>query len=173
MSEAGDELRSRVSGGPLAWMVRNPIAANLAMLLLLAGGFWTAITMQKEVFPQFQLDVVEVRVTYPGASPAEVEQGILLPVEEAVRGVQGIREMTSTAREGSGRIELELVAGTDRMKAFQDVDQAVAQIRTFPDDTEPPEVTLRSRQRDVMEIALYGDVDIWTLRQLAERRQRM
>lgn len=155
--------------GPLAWMVRNHIAANLLMILLLAGGVWTAFNIQKEVFPQFQLDIVEISVTYPGASPAEVEQGILLPVEEAVRGIQGIREMTSTAREGSGSIELELVAGTNRMKTFQDIDQAVNRIRTFPDDTEAPEVTLQARQRDVMEIGLYGPVDIWTLRQLAER----
>jgi multidrug efflux pump subunit AcrB len=150
-------------------MARNSIAANLLMLIFLGGGLWTAFTIQKEVFPQFQLDIVRVSVTYPGASPAEVEQGIILPVEEAVKGVQGIKEMTSRAWEGAGRVHLELVSGTDRMKAFQDIDQAVNRIRTFPDDIEEPEVELVSRQRDVMEIGLFGDVDIWTLRQLAER----
>ncbi len=157
------------ASGPIAWMARHSIAANLLMLILLGGGIWTALNIQKEVFPQFQLDVVRVSVTYPGASPDEVEQGILLPVEEAVKGVQGIKEMTSTAREGSGRVQLELVSGTDRMKAFQDIDQAVNRIRTFPEDIEEPEVELESRQRDVMEIGLFGDVDIWTLRKLAER----
>jgi multidrug efflux pump subunit AcrB len=155
--------------GPIAWMARNPIAANLLMVILLGGGIWTALTMQKEVFPQFQLDVVIVEVVYPGASPAEVEQGILLPVEEAVRGVQGIKEETSTAWEGAGRVRLELVAGTNRMRAFQDIDQAVNRIRTFPEAAEEPEVRLQSRQRDVMEIGLYGQVDIWTLRKQAER----
>ena len=155
--------------GPIAWMARNSIAANLLMLLLLAGGFWTATRIQKEVFPEFQLDVVEIDVGYPGAAPAEVELGILAPVEEAVRGVQGIKEITSTAREGSGSVSIELVTGTDRMKAFQDIDQAVARIRTFPDDIEEPEVALQSEQREVMDIGLYGDVDVWTLRQLAER----
>ena len=155
--------------GPIAWMARNAIAANLIMAILLGGGFWTAISIQKEVFPEFQLDIVEVSVVYPGSAPAEVEQGILLPVEEAVRGVQGIKEITSTAREGSGSVQIELVAGTDRMKAFQDIDQAVNRIRTFPDDIEEPEVRLQDPQRDVMEIGLYGDVDIWTLRKLAER----
>ena len=155
--------------GPLAWMVRKRIAANLLMLLLLAGGLWTALHMQKEVFPDFQLDIVRISVNYPGASPAEVEHGILLPVEEAVRGVQGIREMTSLAREGSGRVEIELVSGLDRMKVFQDIDQAVSRIRTFPDDIEVPEVTLQTQQRDVMQVGLFGDVDVWTLRKLAER----
>ncbi|MBD3225719.1 MAG: AcrB/AcrD/AcrF family protein [Caldithrix sp.] len=155
--------------GPIAWMARNSIAANLLMIILLGGGVWTAYNIQKEVFPQFQLDIVEVSVVYPGAAPAEVEQGILLPVEEAIRGVQGIKEVTSTAREGSGRIQIELVVGTNRMKAFQDIDQAVNRIRTFPDDIEEPEVRLQARQRDVMEIGLYGQVDIWTLRKIAER----
>ena len=132
--------------GPIAWMVRRPIAANLLMFILIGGGIWTAFHIQKEVFPQFQLDVVEVSVEYPGAAPAEVEQGILLPVEETVRGVEGIKEMTSTANEGSGSISLELVSGSNRMKAFQDIDQAVNRIRTFPDDIEAPEVRLRSLQ---------------------------
>jgi multidrug efflux pump subunit AcrB len=155
--------------GVIGYMARNPIAANLLMVLLIGGGVWSMYTVQKEVFPQFQLDIVNVSVVYPGSSPAEVEQGILLPVEEAIRGVQGIKEVTSTAREGSGSITIELVAGTDRMKAFQDIDQAVNRIRTFPDNIEEPEVQLQARQREVIEIGLFGDTDIWTLRKLAER----
>jgi len=161
--------KQKSSSGPIAYMARNSIAANLLMLILIGGGIWTMYNIQKEVFPQFQLDIVEVSVVYPGAAPAEVEQGILLPVEEAVRGVQGIKEVTSTANEGSGNVSIELVAGAERMKVFQDIDQAVNRIRTFPDDIEEPEVQLQAQQRDVMEIGLYGDTDIWTLRKLAER----
>mgnify|MGYP000579676943 FL=1 len=167
MSE--DRPRDTTRHGAIAWMARNSIAAHLIMIILLVGGIWTALTMQKEVDPNFQLDVVEVSVRYPGAAPEEVEQGILLPVEEAVRGVPGIKETRSRAWEGSGQVQLELVTGVDRIKAYQDIDQAVAQIRTFPDDAEKPEVRLQARLRDVMSIGLYGDTDIWTLRQLAER----
>ncbi len=155
-------------------MARNSIAANLLMMILIGGGIYTMIYIQKEVFPQFQLDIVEVSVVYPGAAPSEVEMGILMPVEEAIRGVEGIEEITSTAREGSGTVVIELVTGTERMKAFQDIDQAVNRIRTFPDDIEEPEVVLQSQQQDVMEIGLYGDADIWTLRKLAEQlRERL
>ncbi len=153
----------------IAWSVRNPIAANLIMVILLAAGLWTAFSIQKEVQPQFQLNVVEVSVTYPGAPPAEVEQGVLLPVEEAVQGIAGIREMTSTAEEGRGSITLELVAGADRMKVFQDIEQAVSGIRTFPDDAEEPEVQLQARRREVIEIGLCGDADIASLRKIGER----
>lgn len=155
--------------GAIAFMARNSIAANLLMIILIGGGIWTMYNIQKEVFPQFQLDYVDVNVVYPGAAPAEVEQGILLPVEEAIRGIQGIKEITSTANEGSANVLIELVAGTNRMQAFNDIDQAVRRIQTFPDDIERPQVNLQSRQRDVMEVTLYGETDIWTLRILAER----
>ncbi len=162
-------LEENYGGGPLAWMARNAIAANLLMVILLAGGVWSAFQVQKEVFPQFQLDIVTASVGYPGAAPSEVESGILQPVEEAVRGLEDIKEITASAREGSGSVDIELVSGADRMKAFQDVDQAIARIRTFPEEADEPEVRLQDRQREAMELGLYGPVDIWTLRKIAER----
>ncbi len=168
MSDSSSNTDFNFDTGLIAYMARNPIAANLLMIILIGGGIWTMFNIQKEVFPQYQLDVVEVSVTYPGASPAEVEQGILQPVEEAIRGVEGIKEVTSTADEGAGNVNIELVAGTDRMKTFQDIDQAVNRINTFPDDIEEPEVRLQSNQQEVMSIGLYGDADVWTLRKLAE-----
>ena len=155
--------------GPIAWMARNSIAANLLMLILLGGGLWSARVIQKEVFPESQLDIVEVRVGYPGASPSEVEQGILAPIEGAVREVDGIERVTSEAREGRAEVMIELVAGQNRMKTFQDIDQAVNRIRTFPDDIEQPEVNLETEQRGVMRVSLYGPVDVWALRGLAEQ----
>lgn len=155
--------------GPIAWMTRNSIAPNLLMIILLGGGIWMWFTIQREVFPEFQLDVVEVSVSYPGASPSEVEQGVLLPIEEALQGLEGIKEMTSTAREGSASVTLELIAGVNRMKVFQEIDQEISRIQTFPDDIEEPEVRLQTRQRSVMEIGLYGNVDQWVLRKLSER----
>ncbi|WP_434036349.1 efflux RND transporter permease subunit [Formosa sp. 4Alg 33] len=171
MEEQDDIHKGKVrrKEGAIAYMARNSIATNLLMLLLLVGGLFTMYNIQKEVFPEFQLDFVEVSVAYPGASPAEVEQGVLQPVEEAVRGMQGIKEIVSEASEGSAEISIELVAGSERMQVFQDIDQAINRIRTFPDDIERPEVRLQSRQRDVLQIGLYGDADIWTLREVAER----
>ncbi|MDF9796549.1 multidrug efflux pump subunit AcrB [Catalinimonas alkaloidigena] len=168
MEDAKQKDEKKFSG-PIAYMAQNSLVANLLMLILLGGGFWTMSNIQKEVFPQFQLDMVEVSVVYPGAAPAEVEQGILMPVEEAVRGIQGIKEIVSTANEGSGEVMIELVAGAERMNVFQDIDQAISRIVTFPDEIEEPEVRLQANQRDVMEIGLFGEVDIWTLRKLGER----
>ncbi len=157
------------SKGPIAWMAKHGVAANLLMMILILGGIYTAFQIQKEVFPQFQLDIVNVSVGYPGAAPSEVETGILQPVEETIRGLEGIREITARAQEGRGSVEIELVSGVDRMKAFQDIDQAIARIRTFPEEADEPEVSLQARQTEAMEIGLYGPVDVWTLRMLAER----
>lgn len=158
-----------LSRGPIAWMARNSIAANLLMFTLLGGGLWSAAAIQKEVFPESQLDVVEITVGYPGSSPSEVEQGILRPIEGAVRSVDGIQRIDSEAREGRGEVLIELVAGQNRMKAFQDIEQAVSRIRTFPEQIEQPEVRLLSEQREVMQVSIYGPIDVWTLRKLAEQ----
>lgn len=166
---ANQNLTEDTNKGGIAFMARNHIITTLLMIVLIGGGLWTMSNIQKEVFPQFQLDFVEVRVTYPGASPSEVEQGIVLPVEGAISGLQGIKEITSRAGEGSGEVLIELVPGTNRMKALQDIDQAVGRIQTFPDDIEQPQVRLRDQVRDVMQIGLYGNVDVWTLRVLGER----
>ncbi|WP_340104923.1 efflux RND transporter permease subunit [Rhodohalobacter sp. 8-1] len=172
-SESSNTTNTK-SSGPISFMANNPIAANLLMIILIGGGIWTMFNIQKEVFPEYQLDIVEVSVAYPGAAPSEVEQGILRPVEEAIRGVQGINEVTSTAYEGGGSVSIELVVGTDRMKTYQDIDQAVNRIRTFPDNIEEPEVQLQSNQQEVMTVGIYGDADIWTLRVIAESlRDRM
>ncbi|MEQ9407959.1 MAG: efflux RND transporter permease subunit [Fuerstiella sp.] len=168
-SSGNTSIGPAVPAGPIAWMAHNSIAANLLMLLLLGGGIWSAFVVQKEVFPRFQLDMVEVTVGYPGAAPEEVEQGILRPIEEAVRGVEGIREISSSAREGRGEVLIELVAGQNRMKVYQDIDQAVSRIRTFPEQIEQPEVRLEDEQQEVMQVALYGPIDVWSLRKLAEQ----
>lgn len=155
--------------GPIAWMAANPIAANLLMFILLAGGVYMTYEVKKEVFPAYEMDIISIDVSYPGSSPAEVEQGILQPIEDAVRSVQGIKELSASAREGAGSVSVELVAGTDRMKAFQEIDQAVNRIRTFPDDAEDPEVSIQAQQQEVMDVGLYGDIDVWSLRKLIEQ----
>jgi multidrug efflux pump subunit AcrB len=85
-------------------MARNAVAANLLMLLFLVGGGAMFTTLTQEFFPDLAQDTVTVRVPYPGASPEEVEQGIVLAVEEAVRGLEGIKEVRSTASEGAASI---------------------------------------------------------------------
>jgi len=155
--------------GAVAWMANNPVTANLLMFSLLIGGLISFLNIKQEVFPDFELDAVNISVVYPGASPEEVERGIVLAVEEAVRGVEGVEKVTSTSREGRGMVVCELLLGADRQKAYQDIQQEVARITTFPEDAEEVEVSLATRRREVLQIALYGDESERTLRTLAEQ----
>ncbi len=155
--------------GILAWMVHNRVTPNILMLMFLIGGVIMAMQIKKEVFPEFEEDTFTVRVPYPGASPEEVEQGIVLAIEEAVRGLEGVQQVQSTASEGSGNVEVELLPGADRQKAYQDIQQAVDRINTFPDDAEDPQVTLNVRKRDVLEVHLYGNVSELALRETVEQ----
>ncbi len=154
--------------GPIAWMAGRSVAANLLMLVLLVGGLLLGARIKKEVFPDFDLDLVRISVAYPGASPQEVEQGILLAIEEAVQGLEGVEEVTAVAREGGGSVTVEMVEGEDIQKLAQDVQNEVDRISSFPEDAEESEVSIVARQRYVVSLALYGDQGERVLREYAE-----
>lgn len=158
-----------LSKGPIAWMARNRITPNLLMLVFLVGGFLVALRIKQEVFPEFDLDIVTVRVVYPGSSPEEVEQGIILAIEEGIRSLDGVKEITATASEGSGRVVAELEEGTEAQRVYQDIKQEVDRIITFPLDAEEPEVSLAIHRREVLQLQLYGQTSEWVLRELAEQ----
>jgi multidrug efflux pump subunit AcrB len=155
--------------GPIAWMARNGVAANLLMVVLLAGGALWATRIKKELFPEFDLDQVIVSVPYPGASPEEVEQGIVLAIEQGVQGLDGVEEVTAQAREGLGIVNIEMITGGNIQKLADDVQSEVARITSFPDEAEEPTVTIASRRREVVTMVLYGDQEELVLREVAER----
>ena len=155
--------------GPIAWMANNRVTPNIIMLVLLLGGLFVCTKIKQEVFPEFDLDRVNIKVAYPGSSPEEIEQGIILAVEEAIRGLDGIKEITATAAEGSGTVTAELLEDADAQRVYQDIKQEIDRITTFPEDAEEPEVSLLIIRRGVLDIQLYGDVSEWVLRELVEQ----
>jgi len=154
--------------GPLAWMTRNAVAANLLMAALLLGGLLFLTQVKKEVFPEFALDIVTVVVPYPGASPAEVERGITKVIEENVRGIDGVKTVTSTSSEGAASVVIELQLDTDGDRALADIKAAIDRITSFPKDAERPVVSIASFRREVLSLVLYGDVPEQALRALAD-----
>jgi len=156
------------SKGPLSWMAANPVAANLLMVFLLVGGFFWGTQIKQEVFPEFELDLVQVSVVYPGASPDEVEQSIVLPVEEAIQDIDGIREISSKAFEGRGLIQVEAPIGTDLQQLAIDIKNEVDRITTFPGDAEEPLVTIPSRKRQVVTLIVYGSQKKGVIREITE-----
>lgn len=159
---------SEIKKGPLAWMAGHSVAANLLMLILLLGGLFAAKRIQQEVFPYFEMDRVNVRVSYPGASPAEVERGIVLAIEEAIQGLSDIKEVTATASEGGASVTVEMIEGGDIQRLAQDIDAEVSRISSFPEEAEDPKVTIAARQHYVVSLALYGKQREQVLREYAE-----
>ncbi|ADD67563.1 acriflavin resistance protein [Denitrovibrio acetiphilus DSM 12809] len=154
--------------GPIAWIAKNHVAANLLMLVLLVGGLVTFTTMKTEVFPSIDQDEVEISVSYSGASPSEVVEGVILVIEDAVSSLEWTDKVISTATEGSGTVVVELVDGTDRQQAYQDIKAEVDRITTFPDEADDPVISLSSRKRSVVDITLYGDMPELDLRYYAD-----
>ncbi len=155
--------------GPISWMVHNRVTPNLLMIFLVLGGLFMTTRIKQEVFPEFDLDIVTVSVTYSGASPEEVEQGIILVVEEAIRSIDGVKELTATATEGKGTVSAELEEDADQQKIYQEIKQEIDRITTFPEDADEPEVSLVTHLREVLDINLYGDVTEMALRETADQ----
>jgi multidrug efflux pump subunit AcrB len=149
--------------GILAWMTKNHVASNLLMLALVVGGLIVMSGIKQEVFPEFELDIVDVSVSYPGASPEEIEEGIILAMEEEIRDLEEIERITAVASEGRARISVELLTGANADKAVQEIKNGIDRITSLPDDAERPVVNLKKRRREVLRLALHGDMDERTL----------
>ncbi|MEM6296804.1 MAG: efflux RND transporter permease subunit, partial [Myxococcota bacterium] len=156
-------------GGTIRWFASNPVAANLVMLLLLVGGLFSTCTIKQEVFPEFRLGMVRVVVPYPGASPEEVEKGIVLAVEESVRGLDGVDRVTGAATEGAGHVYVTLELEADSTTVLADVKNAVDRLTSLPQDAERPMVSLVNNKFEVTSVILHGDVDVRQLRLLSEQ----
>lgn len=157
---------------PIGWMATNPVAANLLMFAIIVAGLLGLSEIRREINPDFSLGAVTVRVSYPGASPQEVEEGIILAVEKELEGMAGIERVSSTAAEGSGVVSAELTDDADPSKLLQDIRTAVSRISSFPDDIEPPRVELREHSVYVISIGVAADLPAPGLFAIGERVRR-
>ena len=153
--------------GSVAWMAKNPVAANLAMLALMIGGALAGSSLQQEVFPEFELDIVSVRVPFPGSTPLEAEE-IAVSVEQNVAGLDGVKRVTSTATEGLATVSIELLEREDPQKVLADIKNAVDRLTTLPGSAERPIVSLLESRREVLSLVFHGAVGEEALKRLVE-----
>ena len=153
----------------IAWFARRDVAANLLMVSLLLSGFVALKTsIPLEIFPDLQLDIVNVNVALRGASPEDVEQGVAIRVEEAVQDLEGIRRLTSVSSEGAASISIEVEPGDDPVILLDEVKTRVDALNTLPVDAEKPVIELAQRKREVISVVVAGDFSERELRELAE-----
>jgi multidrug efflux pump subunit AcrB len=155
--------------GIVAYFVRNPVASNLLMVVLLVGGFLAALSLTAQVFPTIDPGTVTISVAYPGATPTEVEEGITRRVEEAVFGIEGVDRVISRASENLGSVTLELKDFVDPDKVRDDAEAAVQQLIDFPpEDAEQPKIVRAATLSDVLTIVVTSDMSERELRRGAQ-----
>ena len=162
-------LRGKERRGPISWMTRNPVTSNIIMLILVLGGLLQIFNIRQEFLPNAELDFVTITVPYPGASPEEAEQAVVLAVEEAVRGLDGVKEVTARANEGSGTVTVEMMPGHDLGRLSQDIQGEVDRITTFPEDAEEPIISVSSTRREVLTVIVSADTADTVLREVTEQ----
>ena len=151
------------------WFSKNHVAANFVMLLVLLAGFTTWFKLKKEVFPNISLDAVLIQVPFPNATPEEVEDGILLPVEDAIADVDGVKRITSTAMESMGAVTVEVENGYNVREVMTDIKTKVDAISNLPEKAEKATIEEARLDMQVMSVAVSADVDEKTLREIGER----
>jgi multidrug efflux pump subunit AcrB len=151
------------------WSIHNRVTVNLIMIFIILAGIITVYRMRREVYPQFALDMINVSVAYPGASPKEVEEGICIKIEEQIKGIEGISRILSSANEGLGSVTAELDADADIQRVMNDIKTQVDLIDSFPEDAEDPAIIEIINRNPAITVAVYGDISELQLRQAAEK----
>jgi len=147
----------------IGYFVRHPTAANLLMLIIILLGVLGALSLTREVFPEFASQYINVRVIYKGASAEEVEETICQRIEEEIEGIEGIEEVNSTARESFALVTVEVADGYEVRDVLKDVENAVDQIDNFPDDIEEPLIW------EVDQIDRVCTVTLWSKQKMPEK----
>ena len=153
----------------IAWLARNPVAANLLMVMLVVSGLLATLTVRQEVFPEIALNQISIHVQYPGAAPEDVEQGVVIRIEEAIQSIDGIRRIRSTAAESSASVVVQLESGIDSGRMVAEVQNKIDAISTFPVNTEQPIIRNVIARNQVVDVVVSGDTDVRVLKTLAER----
>ncbi|MCY4573775.1 MAG: efflux RND transporter permease subunit, partial [Gemmatimonadetes bacterium] len=156
-------------GGPIAYMASNSVAANLLMIGILFAGVASFFGLELEAWPTVPFNQVEVSVAYPGATPEEVEEGIVAKIEDEVEGLGDVKAVKSVAAPGMASVRVEMRSGTDMNDAVAKVEAAVGRIQTFPGEAERPQITEMTSAESIMRLVVYGDVPERTLKELAYR----
>jgi multidrug efflux pump subunit AcrB len=154
--------------GVIAYFVHNPILTNVLILVLLGAGGLSLSAMRASFFPELDSETVNIEVTYPGASPEEIEEGVVLKIEEELEGIDAIERVTSESLENFASIQVEALKGSDMAELTQDVKNAVDRINSLPQDAEQPIVYYRKSRGNVFDIALFGSADLYNLKRMAE-----
>jgi len=153
----------------IAWFAGNRVAANVLVLLVCAAGLLALPRIEQESFARVSMGVITISVPYPGATPEEISESVCVRIEEAIQDVEGVKRLTSTAREDLGMIAAELERGADSREVLDRISARVEALDTLPDESKRPVVEEVHSWSNAIDVAVSGSADERTLRRLAEQ----
>lgn len=158
----------------IAYFTRHKTAANVLMLVILLLGGFALPQLQRDTFPLTPTRNIEVRVTYPGASPSEVAQELCVPLQDAIDQLIGVEEFVCDARENVAIGNVRIQSGQNIDILTADVQQQVNAIDDLPDRAERPKVTKLDRVASVVSVAITGPMPERDLYRYAQQlKQRL
>lgn len=166
------DINSTKEKGLIAFFAGNPVAANLMMFFIIVMGFVSYNTIQRQMFPNIEINYININATYRGASPQEIEESILVKIEESLKDISEIKKLVGRAFRNGGSISLEIYPDEKLTDVLDKVKARVDSIATFPADMEPVQISQVEFKQDVVEMSLVGDVPLTTLKPLAKQIEK-
>ncbi|ARN72934.1 efflux RND transporter permease subunit [Oceanicoccus sagamiensis] len=151
--------------------VRNPVAPNLAMIVMVLAGLWASTQLTRQLLPAFALNIITISVQWPGAAAQDVEASLTQPIEDQLLGLDEVRNISSTSTDNLATVTLEYPQGTDMSAALNEVKNAVSLIRNLPSGSEQPQISIYDRNEGVSRIVLTGP-QLEQLRPISKRFER-
>lgn len=152
----------------ISYFIKFPVAVNIFILAFIGFGLAGALSMKSSYFPLTDSQRISINLTYPGASPEEIEEGIVLKIEDNLKGIVGIDRVTSVSRENSATINIETLKGKNIDVVLSDVKNAVDRVPSFPSGMEPPIIAKIETMRPTISFTISGDnISLATLKQYA------
>ena len=154
----------------ISYFIKYHVAVNIMIIAFIIFGVVGMLRMQSSFFPLLESEIITISVTYPGAAPEEIEEGIVLKIEDNLKGLVGVDRVTSTSRENGGSITVEIDPDENIDVMLSEVKNAVDRVPNFPTGMEPLVVAKQENIRETIDFFISGDdVDLATLKQIARQ----
>lgn len=150
------------------YFIKHSVITNWIMLLICAAGVFALFNLNKRLDPKLELERVSIDVPYPGASAVEVEEGIVIKIEENLRGLEGIEKVTSISQDNYGSITVEVLPDYDMNKALQNIKNSVNSVSSYPTGAEKPVIYQDTQWNRAIMLSVYGPSDLFTLKKIVE-----
>lgn len=152
----------------ISYFIKFPVAVNVVIISFIVFGAIGAISMKSSFFPLVDSQLIQISLTYPGASPAEMEEGVVLKIEDNLKGIVGVDRVTSVSRENAAVVSIEVVKGKNIDVVLSDVKNAVDRVPSFPSGMEPPVIAKVESIRPTISFSVSGqNVSLKSLKQYA------